>query len=90
MKRMLKSFTFWFAVIGFVGIVLNLVGIDDINLFIGFNPILNILSSSEVCNVINTVPYLWYILSIVTMICYGLVIDGIRVWVNKGKDGGKQ
>ena len=90
MKRMLKSFTFWFAVIGFVGIVLNLVGIDDINLFIGFNPILNILSSSEVCNVINTVPYLWYILSIVTMICYGLVIDGIRVWVKKGKDGGKQ
>ena len=90
MKKIIKSFTFWFAIIGIIGIVLNLIGIDNINLFIGFNPILNILSSSEVCNVINTVPNLWYILSIVTMICYGLVIDGIRVWVNKGKDGGKQ
>ena len=86
MKKIFKSFTFWFAVVGVIGIVLNLLEIDDINLFIGFN----ILSSSEVCNVINTVPYLWYILSIVTMICYGLVIDGIRVWVKKGKDGGKQ
>lgn len=90
MKRMLKSFTFWFSVIGFVGIVLNLVGIDDINLFIGFNPILNILSSSNCCDAINSIPYLWHILSIVTMIGYGLAIDGIRVLTKKGKDGGKQ
>ena len=85
MKRILKSFTFWFAVISGIGIVLNLVGIDDINLFIGFNPILNVLSSSEVCNTINSIPYLWHILSIVTMVGYGLAIDGIRALIKKGK-----
>ncbi len=85
MRRILKSFTFWFAVVGVIGIVLNLVGIDDINLFIGFNPILNLLSSSEACNAINSVPYLWHILSIVTMIGYGLAIDGIRALIKKDK-----
>ena len=52
---------------------------DDINLFIGFNPILNAFSSSKTCrDVINSVPYLWHILSIVTMAVYGLLIDLIR------------
>ena len=44
MKERLKSFIFWFIIIGIIGIVLNLVGIDDINLYIGLNPLLNILS----------------------------------------------
>ena len=86
MKRIFKSFTFWFAVVGVIGIVLNLLGIDDINLFIGFNPILNILSSSKVCDAINSIPYLWHILSIVTMIGYGLAIDGIRALTKKAKN----
>ncbi len=85
MKRILKSFAFWFAIVGIIGIVLNLVGIDDIRLFIGLNPILNVLSSSNYCDAINSIPYLWHILSIVTMIGYGLAIDGIRVLTKKGK-----
>lgn len=86
MKKIIKSFTFWFAIIGIIGIVLNLIGIDNINLFIGFNPILNILSSSEICNAINPIPYLWHILSIITMIGYGLIIDGVRALIKKSKN----
>lgn len=79
MKRIMKTATFWFVVVGILGIILNLMGIDDINLFIGFNPILNTFSSSKACrDTINSVPYLWHILSIVTMAGYGFLIDLIR------------
>ena len=79
MKRIIKTATFWFVVVGILGVILNLTGVDDINLFIGFNPILNCFSSSKACrDVINSVPYLWLILSIVTMAVYGLLIDLIR------------
>ena len=79
MKRIIKTATFWFIVVGILGIILNLTGIDDINLFIGFNPILNAFSSSKACrDMINSIPYLWHILSIVTMAVYGLLIDLLR------------
>lgn len=56
-----------------------MVGFDDIGLFIGLNPILNALSSSKACcDIINSIPYLWYILSMITMIGYGLVIDALK------------
>lgn len=86
MKKLVKSFTFWFVIVGIVGIVLNLVGADDINLFIGLNPILNVLSSSGACrDFINTIPYLWHILSIITMAGYGLILDGLKALIKKGK-----
>lgn len=79
MKRIIKTATFWFVVAGILGIILNLTGVDDINLFIGFNPILNAFSSSKsCCDVINSIPYLWHMLSIVTMAGYGLLTDFIR------------
>ena len=36
MKRIIKTATFWFVVVGILGVILNLTGVDDINLFIGF------------------------------------------------------
>ncbi len=75
---MRKTFTFLFLIIAIIGIILNVVGIDDIGLYIGFNPILNMLSSSSLCTVINRIPYLWYGLSILTMMMYGLAIDYMR------------
>ena len=84
MKKTIKSFTFWFAIVGIIGIILNLVGFDDISLFIGLNPILNALSSSKACcDIINSIPYLWYILSMITIILYGLVIDSIKKLIRK-------
>ena len=44
MKKSIKSFTFWFALVGIIGVILNVTGFDDVGLFIGFNPILNVLS----------------------------------------------
>ena len=47
--------------------------------------ILNLLSSSEAD--ISAIPYLWHILSLVTMVAYGLALDGakylIKVLKNK-------
>ena len=86
MKKIIKSFTFWFALLGVIVVILNILKLDDMNiLMIGLNPILNLLSSSEAD--ISSIPYLWHILSLVTMVAYGLALDGakylIKVLKNK-------
>lgn len=87
MKKIVKSFTFWFTLLGIIVVILNLLKLDDMNiLMIGLNPLLNIFSSSKSCrDLINSVPYLWQILSIITMVGYGLIIDGIRRLLKKAK-----
>ena len=87
MKKIIKSFTFWFALLGIIVVILNLLKLDDMNIImIGLNPILNIFSSLKLCrDLINSVPYLWQILSIITMVGYGLIIDGIRKLIKKSK-----
>lgn len=86
MKKIVKSFTFWFIVIGIIGVILNITRIDNINLFIGFNPILNTLSSVKSCrDVINSIPYLWYVLSLITMAVYGIALDGIRIFNKRNR-----
>ncbi len=86
MKKIIKSFTFWFALLGVIVVILNILKLDDMNiLMIGLNPILNLLSSSDAD--ISAIPYLWHILSLVTMVAYGLALDGakylIKVLKNK-------
>ena len=77
MKKVIKAFTFWFAILGVIVVLLNILKLDDMNIImIGLNPILNILSSSSIN--ISAIPYLWHILSLVTMVAYGLVLDGIK------------
>ena len=77
MKKIIKSFTFWFALLGVIVVILNILKLDDMNiLMIGLNPILNLLSSSEAD--ISAIPYLWHILSLVTMVAYGLALDGAK------------
>ena len=66
-----------------MGIILNLTGIDDLNLFIGLNLILLKLDSIAQCrDWISGVPGLWYVLSFVTMIVYGLFFDFWK-WTKK-------
>lgn len=85
MKSIIKSFTFWFSILGIVVVILNLLKLDDMNIImIGLNPILNLLSGSDLCDVIAGVPYLWHVLSVVTMIGYGFTIDGIKGLIKKG------
>ena len=84
MKKMLRSFTFWFVLASVIIVIFNLLKPNAMNLImIGLNPVLNMLSSSKLCSVIADVPYLWHILSIVTMAGYGILIDLIRTALRK-------
>ena len=84
--NIIKTVTFWFVVVAIVGIILNLTGIEDIGLFIAFNPLLNFFSSTKSArDAINAVPYLWHILSVISMTGYGLIIDAIRLSFKKNK-----
>jgi len=84
MKRFLKSFTFYFFILGLIIICLNLAGQDDKNvLLIGINPILVWLDNPNTRPIINEVPYLWHILSLVTMSLYGVLFDWVRILIKK-------
>ena len=84
MKKIIKSFTFWFSILGIIVVILNLLNLDDMNIImIGLNPILNLLSGSDLCDIIADIPYLWHILSLVTMIGYGFALDGLKFILRK-------
>ncbi len=75
----LRTCTFWFGLAGAAVVLLNALGLDDMNLImIGANPLLNLLSSSPWCTAIARTPYLWHILSLFTMLLYGLLLDFFR------------
>lgn len=85
MKKFYKTFTFYFVIIGIIVVLLNLLGIDDMNiLMIGLNPILNILDDSKmICDFMNSSSYLWHIGSLITNILYGIILDFIRINTKK-------
>ena len=84
MKKVFKSFTFYFIILGLIIVCLNLAGQDDKNiLLIGLNPILLWLDNPNLRPLINGVPYLWHILSIITMSLYGLIVDFVIALVRK-------
>ena len=88
MKKLniIKTVSFWLVVVAIIGVILNLVGIDDIGLFIGLNPLLNFFSSTKSArDAINSIPYLWHILSIISMAGYGLIIDAVRLSFKRNK-----
>ena len=79
MKRLWKSRTFWFAAVAVLGILLSWAGIDDIGLYIAVNPVLFVFSSTrDICDAINKVSGLWYVLSFITMTLYGLWFDFLK------------
>ena len=85
MKKIYKTFTFYFAIIGVLVVILNVCGQDDMNLFmIGLNPILNLLDNSKgIRDFMNSGNYLWHIASFTTNMIYGLFIDFIRIKIKK-------
>ena len=85
MKKIYKTFTFYFTIIGIIFVILNITGIDDIKFFmIGLNPILNLLDNSNViCDFMNSSNYLCHISCIITNILYGLILDFIRIKIKK-------
>ena len=87
MKSFYKTFTFYFAIIGILIVILNICGQDDANfLIIGLNPILNLLDNSKgICDFMNSIDCLWYIASIITNLCYGLLLDFVRIKIKAMK-----
>jgi len=99
MKKIVKSFTFWFLAASALCIILHQIGQDSKNIIlIGFNPILNLLSSSDAANTFvnsgiavkcatieGSISIYWYIASVLTMAFYGMVLDAVRCMVKKAK-----
>ena len=97
LKRIFKSFTFWFIVISLFGILLHQIGQDSKSIvLIGFNPILKTLSYSDAarefmnlgfaikCETIaGEISIYWYIGSVITMASYGFILDLIKCFVVK-------
>lgn len=85
MKKFYKTFTFYFLIIGIIVILLNVSGMDDMNIFmIGLNPVLNLLDDSNViCDFMNSGNYLWHIASFITNVLYGLILDFVRIKIKK-------
>lgn len=85
MKKFYKTFSFYFTIIGIIIVLLNVSGMDDMNIFmIGLNPILNLLDDSKViCDFMNSSNYLWHIASFITNVLYGLILDFIRIKMKK-------
>lgn len=79
MKKIFKSFTFWFFIISIFIILINFMGYDYKNiLLIGFNPIINILVYQESFR--NAIwsdgpNYNMYIIHLFTFLIYGGIID---------------
>ena len=97
MKKILKSFTFWFILIALFEIYMHQVGRDSKSIvLISLNPILSMISHSDKglifmnsgmkisCGTITgSISVYWYIASVVTWLVYGVVFDAIKLIVLK-------
>lgn len=81
MKKIYKTFTFYFILLSIIIVILNILKKDDMNiLLIGLNPILNLLDDSKIfCDFMNSNNYLWYISNLLTNTFYGLILDFIKL-----------
>ena len=94
MKKIISKATFWFVLIGAIGVAIHMIGIDDISLMIGFNPILNALPKEFMYSgpkflILDSgreFSVYWYIGSMLTMALYGVVIDFIVSLAKKNKN----
>lgn len=93
MKKMAKTFSFWFVILALVGIYMHQIGQDSKSIvLISINPILRTISRNyTLCNRFNSgmqitcntitgyISIYWYIGSVITFFIYGLFLDGIRI-----------
>lgn len=80
MKKLKKKFLFLFVVIGVIVNVISITGNDDMNIIlIGLNPLLNLLESNSMIRELIKVFgfYIWNILSMLSFIVYGFLLDVI-------------
>lgn len=92
MKKVFKSFTFWFVLLAISEIYMNQIGRDSKNIvLIYLNPVLRMLSHSDATSafmnsglqvpsrtISGNISIYWYIGSVITFIIYGIIFDGIK------------
>lgn len=80
MKKLIKKFLFWFVLMGVIVNVISITGNDDKNIIlIGLNPLLNLLESNDTIREFTKSIgfYVWNILSMLSFIIHGLLLDSI-------------
>ncbi len=97
MKKIFRSFAFWFVILAVLEIYMHQIGQDSKSIvLIYLNPILRTMSRSDrVSDFINSglqvssgtiighISIYWYIGSIVTFILYGLILDVFRCLIRR-------
>lgn len=97
MKKIVKSFTFWFLLIALFEIYMHQIGQDSKSIvLIGLNPILSIISRTDSflvfmdsgmqipCRTImGSISIYWYIASILSFLIYGIILDLIKAIICK-------
>ena len=92
MKKIVKTFTFWFLILAILEIYMHQIGQDSKSIILIYlNPILRILSRSDAGSafmnsglqvssetIMGHISVYWYIGSVLTFIIYGLIFDGFR------------
>jgi len=92
MKKLFKSFAFWFVILAILEIYMHQTGRDSKSIvLIYLNPVLMIISRSDIGRdlmdsglqissrtIMGHISIYWYIGSVVTFIIYGLILDGFR------------
>lgn len=86
MKKLIKKFLFWFVLIGVIVNIISITGNDDKNIIlIGLNPLLNLIEGNRTIRefIKSNGFFLWNILSMLSFIIYGLLLDFIIHKKNK-------
>ena len=100
LKKLLKSFTFWFVIISLLGIYMHQTGGDSKSIVLKYcNPILRFLTNWDkanefmstgfkvACKTIGarSISIYWYIGSVLTWAFYGAVLDFVKYLIKKKK-----
>lgn len=97
MKKVIKSFTFWFLLIALFEIFMHQIGQDSKSIvLIHINPILSTITRTDSffifmdsgiripCRTImGSISIYWYMASIMSFLVYGAILDLIRAIVSK-------
>lgn len=93
MKKIIKSFTFWFLLIALSELYMHQIGQDSKSIvLISLNPVLSVISRTDSLRafmnsgmqlpcrtIMGSISVYWYMASILSFLVYGLILDGIRV-----------
>jgi hypothetical protein len=95
MKKYLKYFIFWFFILGILYCILGKFGIltyisDYLFLPMNLNVMLNRLMGRGYLDLVEKIPFIWDILTILTFLIYGLILDFVKFLILKLKNSYKR